>query len=772
LGSDSKGLEAAIRAFEKKCPQYRVKLLSMGAGGMNPQKLMTAIVGGVPPDVIDQDRFTINDWAARGAFRPLDDLIARDKGRDPETPTPEKYFPAPWAEASYQGHVYGIPTGADNRALYWNRTLFKQREADLRAAGLDPTRPPRTWSELLAYTTALTVKNKDGEVIRPGFVPNYGNSWLYLYSFENNSPFLSPDGTRCTLADPSVVESLKYMLALYNQIGGYSHGVDLAASYGLNEHDAFADGKLPLEINGDWEINNLEQFAPNLDYGVAPAPVPDDRYYHRGRFAHEKETFTTWIGGWSLAIPRGAHNVDGAWAWIKFYTSPEAKQVEWTAQRAWEQSRGQNFIPGMLASKELTQLALRNFAPNDRCGKAAYAMHVWLASKAHSRPASFASQSLWDEQARALDQAGLGNLTPEEALRQGQITVQRELDDFVASEKAPIVDLRIPTIVGLAGAAVGLGLFVCQFARRYPASRRSEARWGLVFISPWVLGFFLLTLGPMLASLFFSFTEWNVLRPAHWVGLRNYSDLLGENRAIFFHSLVNVCYVGGIGVPLGLFTSLAIALLLNAGVRAIGAYRAFFFVPSLVPTVASAAIWLWILAPDPTRGLANSLWQETFGKIFGLSPPAWFSAAEWARPALIIMGLWGAGGGMVLWLAGLKTLPNSLFEAARIDGATSGKQFWKITFPQLSPIVFFSTVVGFIGAIQQFEQNYVVTNGTGAGPDDSLLSPAYYLFTAGFGYFKMGYASAIAWIMFLLVLALTAVQFVASKRWVFYEVDQ
>ncbi|HEY3783101.1 MAG TPA: extracellular solute-binding protein [Fimbriimonadaceae bacterium] len=772
VGADSKGLEAAIRAFDAKFPQYHIKLLAMGAGGMNPQKLMTAIVGGVLPDVIDQDRFTINDWAARGAFQPLDSLIARDAKTDPETPTPDKYYPAAWHEATYEGQLYGIPTGADNRALYWNKAIFHQFAPQLRAAGLDPNRPPQMWSELLAYSKVLTIRDKSGHVIRPGFIPNFGNSWLYMYCFLNDAPLLSQDGTHCLLSSEPVRESLDFMLKAYDIVGGYNQATAISSTFGQDAADPFVTGQLPMKIDGDWTINNIVKYGPDLDYGVAPAPIPDDRCYCRGRFKNVKDRFITWIGGWSLAIPRGARNIEGGWAWIKFYLSPEGKRIEWTAQRAWERAHGKDYSPEMLASKQLTQLALADFAPREPRNRAAYLVHIGLASKALFRPSTFAAQALWDAQVRALDEAGQGSLTPQQALEQGQNRVQRELNDFLKAKSLPLVDLKIPAVVGLIGFVAGIALFGAQFFRRYSRLKRAEARWGLLFITPWVFGFFILTLGPMLASLFFSFTEWNVLTPARWVGFGNYGALFGADRELFFKSLANVLYVSGIGVPLSLFTSLSIALLLNNKARGLPAYRAFFYIPSLVPSVASAALWLWILNPDPARGLANSLWKSTIGTIFGVGAPAWFSAPEWARPSLILMGLWGAGGGIVLWLAGLNTLSPSLFEAAKIDGASSGRQFWSIMLPQLSPIIFFSTVVGFIGALQQFEQNYLVTSGTGAGPNDTLLSPAYYLFTQGFGYFKMGYASAIAWVLFLIVMAVTAIQFFVSKRWVSYEVQQ
>jgi len=207
LGPNDKGQADVFREFERRNPGVRVQTLMMGSGGMNPQKLMTSIVGGVPPDVVYQDRFTLADWASRGAFQPLDPLIERDKGKDPETPTPDQYFPATWDEASYEGKVYGVPWMADTRILSWNKEVFKSQAGRLRAAGLDPERAPRTWSELLAYSTVLTEKNPDGSLKRAGFIPNFGNSWFYMYAAMNNAPLLTPDGRRCTLDSPEANRS-------------------------------------------------------------------------------------------------------------------------------------------------------------------------------------------------------------------------------------------------------------------------------------------------------------------------------------------------------------------------------------------------------------------------------------------------------------------------------------------------------------------------------------------------------------------------------------
>jgi multiple sugar transport system permease protein len=203
-------------------------------------------------------------------------------------------------------------------------------------------------------------------------------------------------------------------------------------------------------------------------------------------------------------------------------------------------------------------------------------------------------------------------------------------------------------------------------------------------------------------------------------------------------------------------------------------YRTFFYMPSILPTIASAVLWTWVLTPDPNKGLINSYWVHFITPTLGISPPGWLQSADWAKNALVVQGVWGAGGGMILWLAGLKGVPTSLYEASGIDGATPRQQFWSITFPQLSPIIFFNLVMGFIGAMQEFDRAYAMKpSGNGPiGPDDSLLTPVYLLFQNGFSFFRMGYASALAWMIFGIIILLTYSQFKLAPRWVHYEADK
>jgi len=301
---------------------------------------------------------------------------------------------------------------------------------------------------------------------------------------------------------------------------------------------------------------------------------------------------------------------------------------------------------------------------------------------------------------------------------------------------------------------------------------RTEALAGYLMAGPWLFGFLLLTAGPILVSILFSFCDYDVLHAPRYVGAANFTTLFTDDRELLGKCLGNVAYLAVFGIPLGMSTGLVIAMLLNMKVKGLNWYRTAFYIPSIVPGVASAVLWSWVLAGDPSKGIINALWKETLSAWFGITPPGWFGSADWAKPGLIVQGLWGAGGGMILWLAGLQGVPQSLYEAADLDGASGLSKFRHVTLPILSPYIFFNLIMGTIGAVQEFDREYILAGGTGGyGPLDSLVTPVLYLFNNAFRYFKMGYASAIAWVVFIIILILTLIQWQAQKHWVHYETE-
>jgi multiple sugar transport system permease protein len=301
--------------------------------------------------------------------------------------------------------------------------------------------------------------------------------------------------------------------------------------------------------------------------------------------------------------------------------------------------------------------------------------------------------------------------------------------------------------------------------RRYAHKQLKKDLLGYLFISPWLFGFLALALGPMLLSLYMSFTRWSLLSPPQWVGLENYQELLSNDPLIPI-SLWNTAYYVLFAVPLGVLLSLVLALLLQQKLKGMGLFRIIFFLPSVTNMVAVSILWMWVFNPEfglLNRGLA----------MLGISGPLWLQSETWAKPALILMSLWGVGSGMIITLAGLQNIPKELYEAAQLDGARRWHRLRHITLPMISPVLFFNLVMNTIGAFQVFTQAFVMTasssQGQEGGPNNATLFFVLYLYKKAFQQFKMGYASAMAWLLFLIILVFTIIQFSLSRRWVYYE---
>ncbi len=295
---------------------------------------------------------------------------------------------------------------------------------------------------------------------------------------------------------------------------------------------------------------------------------------------------------------------------------------------------------------------------------------------------------------------------------------------------------------------------------------------GYAFISPFLIGLFVFTAYPMLASFYFCFTKYTVLKPPVWIGLENFRTFF-TNDPLVLKSVSNTLYYALISVPLGLAFSLVLALLLNQAVGGIGIYRTIYYLPAIMPPVAATLLWMLLL--DPGRGLVNFSLRS-----MGLHrPPGWFADPYWSKPALIIMSLWGAGGGMLIFLASLKDVPKVLYEAAEIDGASSWNRLFNLTLPLITPAIFFELLMGIIGSFGVFTAAFVAggsssgggygPGGTAGGPLDSMLMYMLLLYRNAFRYFEMGYASAMAVVMFVAILLLTLVLLKTSGRWVYYE---
>ncbi len=300
-----------------------------------------------------------------------------------------------------------------------------------------------------------------------------------------------------------------------------------------------------------------------------------------------------------------------------------------------------------------------------------------------------------------------------------------------------------------------------QVSQRRPWSlARREALWAYAFIGPWIIGFIIFTLGPMLASLFFSFTEYNIVDTPKLVGLKNYIDLFNDK--LFWHALGVTFRYAVFALPLGLVFSYCLALLLNQKIPGLNVWRTIYFLPSVVAGVAVGLLWVRILHPN--TGILNE-----FLSLFGIKGPGWLADPAWVTPALVIMSLWGVGGSVIIYLAGLQGVPTDLYDAAKVDGATALQRFWHVTLPMTTPVIFYNLVLGLIGTFQYFTEVFVVTGGRLGDPARATLFYNIYLYQNAFKYFHMGYASTLAWVLFIIVLALTLLIFRSSGAWVYYE---
>ena len=294
---------------------------------------------------------------------------------------------------------------------------------------------------------------------------------------------------------------------------------------------------------------------------------------------------------------------------------------------------------------------------------------------------------------------------------------------------------------------------------RRPSVRRREGRIAFLFLGPWLVGLVGITLGPMIASLYLSFTDYSLLAPPKWIGLDNFARMLHDPR---LHTSLRVTFIYVlISVPLQLAMALGMAVLLDRGVKGLAFYRSVYYLPSLLGgSVSIAILWRQIFGVD---GLVN----KALG-VFGIHGAGWVSDPRFALGTLVLLNVWTFGAPMVIFLAGLRQIPVSYYEAAALDGAGPVARFVRITIPLLTPIIFFNLVLQMIHAFQAFTQAFVVSGGSG-GPADSTLFYTLYLYDRGFGSFQMGYASALAWLLLVIIAILTGINFLFAKRWVFYD---
>lgn len=631
------------------------------------------------------------------------------------------------------------------------------------------------------YALRLTRWNDEGELKVVGFEPQHGNAWLYMYGWANGGRFMSEDGRTCTLNDPRIVEALQWTTDLYDALGGTADVNAFKKSFQADAQDPFLMGQIACFINGDWFMRDLVRYKRDMRFGTAPPPVPQKRI-------DEGEPYVSWVAGFALCIPSTCpeDKLDAAWALVKFLSSVEGGMVmnEHDAQR--ERAQGRLYISRQKANRKLNELQIKryiNIPEMPQRVKLAAQTHIDMMPYGHFRPVSPAGQVLWNAQADAQDAAWNHTMSPEATLNYETERVQRSLDKFYAKPANPTHVNWGLLVWGYLALLVAIGAAIwIRFKQRNAARGFYRREWyaGLGFALPWMIGFIVLSGGPMVFSAIMSFTEYDVINPATYVGLDNYREMFtidwggpdadgGETVPTGVRrSLLNTLYMA-IGLPISMIIGLALAMLLDAKVRGLKYWRTFFFLPAIMPVVAASVLWIWVF--NAHNGLLNYLLDftgiERLLEWTGVPTPiSWLTNKHTTKPALIIMTLWTAGASMIIWLAGLKDIPTHLYEAAAIDGAGPVRRFFRITLPLLSPYILFNLIIGLIQTFQIFTQAYIMTpNGS---PERSTYFYVYKLFDECFSFFRLGYGAAMAWVLFILLIVLTLLNMQVSKKWVFY----
>jgi multiple sugar transport system permease protein len=731
-------VDLLARQYMAEHPNIRVVRVNPGADNFQT-KLNTMLAAGTPPDVFYLQPELLPELASMKLIAPLDKQFNAEPAAWRSDFFPLlldgfRYNPAN-EHVGAGGTLYGIPKDFTTAVFYVNTDVFK-------AAGVSVPYEGWTWDQFEADMRKITALSgttdfADRKIYGGVFEiwPDTLRNLLWTFGGE----FFGPGGFRdVALGSPGSQAALQMIYRL--QV--VEHTMYNLTGIGKDGAAEFFNGNIGCDGPvGRWKCARYRECPFHWDI----VPVP-----HEGTHWASQMFYNAWT--MSAASPHPAE----CWSLMKFLTD-RAGQVQ--------AARLGLAIPCLQSVANSPDF----LAPP---GMPTIHSHLFLDAMAYARIPQIPKQQEWthivtDNISRSI-QLGL------ETTRQSAERIQRL---WLATLDSPLVQTRWKPMPWKLIITLSIAAFVAICGalwwriRREPLGvlDRSIERAGWGFVAPWVVGFLVLTLGPIIVSLLLSFSQWAGMTPmgtADAVGLTNYQQLLGHD-ATFYQSLKVTFWFVVLAVPIGQVASLAVALLMNTKARGIELFRTIYFVPSVVSGVALATMWWQVFNND--YGPLNAMLRP-IARFLHTTPPDWFGtdAHRWAVPGFVLMGLWGVGSGMIIYLAGLKGIPPSLYEASTIDGAGPLRRLWNVTLPMLSPLIFYNLVMAIIGSLQVFTQAYVMTRGDGR-PDNTTLFYVLNLYRQAFVFHNMGYASAMAWVLFLMVLGLTLLMFRSAKNLVYYE---
>ncbi len=710
------------RDFEAAHPGVTVKFISEAGGGDTLTKLKIMLAAREPLDVVWIDIIDFSQF--------LDDKVLLDLqpyfDADP-TWNRDEYFEAPLqAFSDRQGHLYGLPSTFTPYVMYYNKDI-------LDAAGIAHPEQGWTWDDLRNACLAVT-KDLDGD----GANDQWGISvtqWLQAIApwiWQNGGRFMNEAVTRCTLDEPEAKEAIGFIEQLLH--------VDKVATSDATFQAQFTEGLFqagkvafygPV---GYWETYRFKKIT-DFEWDVAPLPM--------------NKVAATSIACRSYVVCANSKHPRLAYEFVRALAGEELERVL---------ARIGNGVPGLKKAAFSEDFLKLDVPPESE--------NVFLDVIDHARfQPVFAN---WrDIERRVQDELEacflLQDISADEACERMTAKANAFLRQTARDKMRPSMSLGVAGAVVLTGLGLLAALFVWKRGPRPSALRRREERQAAVVLAPWGIGFVFLILCAMLVSFLVSLTIWSPIRPideARWAGLDNYARLATSD--VFWKSLFVTTGYAIPAVLIGLCVALFLACLLNKALKGISVFRTIFFIPAIISPVAIGVIWVWMFNLDnPGSGLVN----QALATI-GIDGPDWKNSQFWLLCVFILLGVWGIGFQMVVFLAGLQGINRDLYDAARVDGAPGWRQFVHITIPQLTPVIVFNLIIGIINAFQFFAQPYIMTQG---GPGSNSLFLVLYIFREAFRMNHMGYASALAWVLFAFLLVLTVLILRSSRSWAHYE---
>jgi multiple sugar transport system permease protein len=711
-----------LAAFEKSHPNIRVKYI---LATDFDSKLRTMMAGDMAPDVFYMAVENLPVYAGKNTLLNLDPYIKASKFDTSD------FFPQLLDGFRYNGHIYGLPKDFTTDIVYYNKDLFDRDNVPYPKAGW-------TWDDLLEKAKRLTHDfDGDGRIDQFGVQYLGGTRHTYSWFRQAGARMFTPDDKQFAMNSPEGLRALQFLHDL-----DYKHHVALTASAaaGRDAQAEFSNGRLAMFAGyGRWLVPRFREMN-KFRWDVVVLPK-------------DKEQATV-IATVAYSVAAKSKHPQEAWELVKFLTGPQGQALNSELGLAIPALKSVAYGPAFLN-------------PNSKINDRAFLDEMPYAEI----PPSTANPNEFDQIVNPIWEQvlQLNALPPSEGLARMETQVNVFLEKYRTLTVSPPVPWgRVGAALALIALAIVAGITV-YMRKQGPIGRlaRAEERTGYLFIAPWILGLFIFSLFPIVLSLLLSLCRWDAITPLHsaqWVGWQNYQEMFVSDQR-FWASLRVTGIYSLFSVPLGLVLSVAIAVLLNQKVRGIPIFRTIYFLPSLVGGVSVAVLWWRIFNRD--FGILNFVLMKLhILQALGLPPIDWLGSDRFALSAMIVMSLWGVGGGMLIYLAGLQGIPSQLYEAASIDGAGKARQFWTITIPMLTPVIFFNLIMGIIGSFQVFTHAYVMTGG---GPNNATLFYVLYLFQKGFQQFQMGYASALAWVLFAVVLFFTAIVMRSSKSWAYYE---